>query len=423
MKLRHERRLSAQLNLTLLEDRTVPTVFSGPPTITAGGTYTGDWQSLDPNVPAITIATAAPVVLENCHIQGRSTLISCTVPHANVTIRDCWGYGLNPNVAGKAAGRFADIENFSNVVIENNDLEGTGGIWLLNYNGDHTAADTVKVLRNRAHNIDGRESDGHGGYLAYNTETVNGVTKDGYEYRQFFQMDKVLDVPNMEIAWNEVINDPGLSRVEDNINIYESRGTPTSHLKVHDNYIRGAYTIKPGQASYSDATGSYDWSFSGGGILLGDGDTTNPALVPGYADVFNNEIVDTTNYGVAIAGGHDQSIYNNRVISSGVLGDGTWVTAQNVGAYIWDSYHLGSSVFYNNVGSGNQSGWVNQPTGARNDWWVPGAASWTGNVHWSGTVTAATETAEYAYWQNKLSANGVTLGPVQPATLPTTPPV
>ena len=60
-------------------------------------------------------------------------------------------------------------------------------------------------------------------------------------------------------------------------------------------------------------------------------------------------------------------------------------------------------------GSGNQSGWVNQPTGARNDWWVPGASSWSGNVHWSGAVTAATETAEYAYWQNKLSANGVNL--------------
>jgi hypothetical protein len=416
MNMRDRGRLSARPRLLVLEDRTAPTaamdvVYSGPMKITAGGTYTGNWQSLDPTVPAVQIATAAPVVLQDCHIRSRSTLIFSGLPNANVTIRDCSGYALNPNVAGQAAGRFADIENFSNVDIENNYLEGTSGIWLLNYRGDLTPADTVKVLRNQAHDIDGRKSDGQGGYLAYNERTVNGVTQDGYETVQFFQMDKVLDVPAMEVAWNEVVNDPGQSRVEDNINIYESRGTPTSHLLIHDNYIKGAYTVQPGQASYSDATGSYDWSFSGGGILLGDGDTTDPALVPGYTDAYDNQVVDTTNYGVAITGGHDQQIYDNRVVSSGYLPDGTWVNDQNVGAYIWDSQGLGAAVFYNNVGLNNQSGWVNKPTGARNDWWVPGASSWAGNVHWSGAVTTATEDAEYAYWLNKLSTNGVTVGP------------
>jgi hypothetical protein len=411
MSLRVRGPLSAQLRLLVLEDRTVPVVYSGPVTITAGGTYTGNWESQDPSVPAVTIATAQPVVLQDCNFRGRGTLVSGTVAHVKVTIHDCFGYGLNPNVAGRSAGRFADIENFDNVDVENNSLEGTGGILLSDYAGDHTTADTVKVLRNRAHNIDGRKSDGAGGYLDFNTETVAGVTQDGFKTRQFVQVAKVLDVPAMEIAWNEVTNDPGVSRVEDNINVYESRGTPISHLQIHDNYIRGAYTVRPGQASYGDAAGNYDWSYSGGGILLGDGDPADPALVPGYADAFNNQVIGTTNYGVAIAGGHDQSISGNRVVSGGFLADGTWVADQNVGAYIWDSYGLGGGVFYNNTGSGNQSGWVNQPTGGRNDWWVPGASAWLGNVHWPGAVTAATENAEYAYWLTKLSTNGVTVGP------------
>src|SRR3954452_15676696 len=113
---------------------------------------------------------------------------------------------------------------------------------------------------------------------------------------QFLQFDKVSNVPGIDIGWNEVVNEAGKSRVEDNISIYKSSGSAASPMSIHDNYIQGAYTIKPAQADYSDGTYSYDWSYSGGGIILGDGVGSTTAQDPAYVKVFNNQVVSTTNY-------------------------------------------------------------------------------------------------------------------------------
>jgi hypothetical protein len=95
-------------------------IYSGPIVITQGGTYSGNWQSLDPNTPAVTIRTAEPVVIINSHISSRSDLIRTAVDHANLTVRDTSGYGLNPNVFGRTPGRFLDAEVFDNIDVENN---------------------------------------------------------------------------------------------------------------------------------------------------------------------------------------------------------------------------------------------------------------------------------------------------------------
>ena len=77
------------------------------------------------------------------------------------------------------------------------------------------------------------------------------------ELMQFLQIEKVQNVPGIEIGWNQVINEPGKSRVEDNISIYESSGTSGSPILIHDNYINGAYTISLARR-YSDGTYYYD---------------------------------------------------------------------------------------------------------------------------------------------------------------------
>jgi hypothetical protein len=361
----------------------------------------------------VTIRTSEPVTLVNSRLRGRGDLIQTAVGNTRLTVRNCYGYGLNPNVAGKAPGRFLRAEYFRSIKVENNYLEGTGGIYLLNYRGDTAAGDTVKVLNNRAHNIDGRKSDGHGGWLDYNIRTRlnNGKAEEGFEIRQFLQLDKVRGVPGMEVAWNEVVNDPGASRVEDNINIYLSGGTPDSPLRIHDNYIRGGYTIRPWQDSYRDGTYAYDWSYSGGGILLGDGATTDLAAAPAYVWAYDNQVVSTTNYGIAIAAGHDNQLYHNRIISCGLLPDGRAIAAQNVGAYIWDLHKAGPKGFYNNGGHDNTVGWV-KAGGKRNDWWMPNASSWVNNVHRVGPINRDTETAEFASWRRKLTAARRPVGPI-----------
>jgi hypothetical protein len=383
---------------------TTDPVYSAPITITRGGMYSGNWESNDPNRPAVIIDTTDPVTIVNSNVRSRSTLIATWVDHADVTIQNTNGYALNPNVAGQTPGRFLDAEHYDAVTVRNCYLEGTSGIYLDTYAGDHSSHDTVKILNNRALNIDGRYSDGAGGYLAYNLRTNlrTGVTEQGYDDVQFAQLAKANGLSGVEIAWNEVINQPGLSRVEDNISIYRSSGTSSSPILIHDNYIQGAYTIAPWQSDYSDSSYAYDWSYSGGGIMLGDGGSRDLATACGYVKAYNNQVVSTSNYGIAVTAGPDMEIANNRVVSSGLLSDGRAIAPLNVGIAIWDSNGDGAGTFFNNVGHDNLVGWNNGA--GRNDWWTPTASSWVNNTSMSGTITPATEANELVLWRAKIAA-------------------
>jgi hypothetical protein len=350
--------------------------YSAPITITQGGTYTGNWQSLNANTPAVKIATSQPVTIINSNISSAGTLIDTQGYSANVTVKNTNGYALNPNVTTMHAGRFLNAEGFVNVDVENCYMEGTSGIYLYDYRGNHTASNTVKILKNSAKNIDGRYSDGKGGYTT------------SADYVQFFQINGVANLTGAEIGWNQVINEPGKSAVEDNISIYATSGTSASPFLIHDNYIQGAYPANPTDPNYT-----------GGGIMVSD-------IGSSWIRAYNNQIVSTTNYGIAISSGHDNSFYNNRIFSSGLYPDGTKIPAQNVGAYIWNQNN--ESGFTNNTGSGNLIGWQNGSS--QNDWWVPDASSWTNNTAYSGTVTSSVQSGEWTYWLNKLSSNAITVG-------------
>src|SRR5439155_5985837 len=99
-------------NSVLIESLEPRALLAVPIVITRGGTYTGTWESKDPDIPAITIETAAPVVIQNSTVRGPGTLIANDVDHVNVTIRNTWGYGTNPNILGESKGRFAAFDNF-----------------------------------------------------------------------------------------------------------------------------------------------------------------------------------------------------------------------------------------------------------------------------------------------------------------------
>jgi hypothetical protein len=279
-------------------------------------------------------------------------------------------------------------ESFESVVIENNDLEGTGGIYLLTYAGNASSAITLKVIGNRAHNIDGRRSDGNGGYTMQ-TDAV-----------QFLQLDQVRHIPNCEIAWNQISNEPGRSGVEDVISIYLSSGISGNPIRIHDNFIDGAY---PADLLAQD--------YSGGGIMLGDGQSDTADEASGFVEAYDNQVINTTNYGMAISAGHNCSMHNNRILSTGVLADGQAIVSQNVGAYIWNSGASKSKMqktFANDSGYANRIGWMKGQ--GRNDWWVPDAALWKDNIHWPGPITDKTVAAEQTAWQKKLKQHKRTIG-------------
>ncbi|HZL37232.1 MAG TPA: hypothetical protein VFC78_18070 [Tepidisphaeraceae bacterium] len=386
---------------------------AGPLVISRGGVYHGTWVSGDPDIPAVLVKTTEPVTLEGCTLRGRGDLIATGVDHANITIRNTRGTGVNPGVAGRTPGRFFTGESCDAVVIENNDLTHTAGIYFLSYGGDFKPPHTFKVLRNRARNMDGRKSDGHGGWLDFNTRTprAGGPAENGFVEVQFVALDKVRHVPGIEIAWNEVINDPGESRVEDNINIYLSSGTVKNPIQIHDNFIRGAYTIDPAKSDIHDSRFDYDWQFSGGGILLGDGNPDSPENAPAFVEAYDNQVIDTSNYGIAIEVGHDSVFHDNRILSAGLLPDGRPIAAQNVGAGIWDGHHgadRSPPTFFNNSGRGNIIGWVKGK--GRNDWWTPDAKAWKANRRWPGQVTPEAQEAEWVRWNEKVRKRRLVLG-------------
>ena len=369
--------------------------YSGPLVITKGGTYSGNWESTDPNVPAIRVQTKEPVIIENSNVRGKGTLIYAS--YGRLTVRNVKGVALNPNVAGKNTGYFIADESLYNLRVENSSVEGSGGIYVNGFIGDPSKGDTIKILRNQIKNTDGRQSDGNGGFTG----------KQNIVQAIFFN--SIQRTPNIEIAWNEILNEPGKSLTEENINMYISSGTASSPILIHDNYIQGAYNAAP----WSDK------AYAGGGILLGDGSTKNPEDA-GHARAYNNQIVNASNHSLSITGGVDNQIYNNRAIYSGRLPDGRVIVNTSTGSVIWDSAGQSKqspSTFSDNIMSNNYFAITNlNPDGSdaySSPWWTPDCStsntSCSNNIN-GGKGTQDMEKQEYQNWLAKLTSNGVLVG-------------
>lgn len=370
--------------------------YAGPLVITRGGTYRGNWQSFDPEVAAVTIKTSEPVVIENSFLRGRGNLIRGN--EVNLTVRNTTGYGLNPLTNGAYPGRFLAVVTALNLLVENNDMQGTSGIYINLFKGNPGAGQTIKILRNRVRNVDGRIVNQQGKYTG-KRHSVQAV-----------QFNRIARVPKVEIAWNEVVNEPGKSAVEDNISMYESSGTAASPIRIHDNYIYGAYSANPLKAK----------DYSGGGILLGDGRKDSMDIAGGYVEVFNNQVINTSNHGVGIAGGHHQRVYSNRLVSTGLLPGGVVDPNANVGLYVWNINGAGnnSRTFLNNVVEKNVIGWKRFDSAGKvyyHNLWTPSCQESQGNIckdneSWPVPVDDDVEREEFAYWQNKLRDARVVVG-------------
>jgi len=370
--------------------------YSSPLTINdsnyGNGTFSGSWESTNPDIPAVTVLTSKPVTIINSQVRGPGILIDApnNAGHSISVIKTS-GYGTNPNIAGRAKDAFVHGDLIANLLVDQCSIEGTAyGVTVNEYTGDKTTNQTIKILHNIVHNIDGRNSDGNGGYQ--NT---------GSAAPHFVITGDVRGVPGMEVAWNQVINDPGNSDVNDVSNFYQTSGTSNSNILVHDNYIQGAYAIDPVHDGYS-----------GGGIITDGAQNNTVDTATAFVNIYNNQIISTTNYGIAIAAGHDNAIHDNRIISAGVLPDGTPLAAQNVGTYVANGANQANSVYFNDHSYNNTIGWFNPKDGnQRNDMYFPGDDGDYGrNTVLPNPITLDTEKAEFPMWQQKLSSAGITVG-------------
>jgi hypothetical protein len=371
------------LNLLPTAPRMVAQGFEGPIVITKGGTYTGNWESRNSEVPAVDVRTSEPVIILNSNIRGAGPLIRSLSKAADITVRHTSGYGITPTPWQdyEKPRRFLAADVFKNIVVENCYLESTAGIYLgKSYVGNNTPEQTIRIRFNKVKNIDGR---------VYN----------GLAIAQFVQFNFRNAIAHVEIAWNEVINEPGNSAVEDNINIYNSRGTSSSPIRIHNNYIQGAYPIPVTKAEYS-----------GGGIIT-DSPETDSSTATAHLRIYDNHLVGLGNYCIGIAGGNHIEVYNNRAIVSGMIDEQTRFQCWTSGIWAKDFYNMQSTFnnrFYNNtLGVVGQTGtWRNEVMEG-----MEAAATLTGNLILEGEVTREHEKKEYSLWQEKLKQHNIETGP------------
>lgn len=366
--------------------------YGGPIEITAGGTYTGNWESNDPAIPAVKISTTSPVTIINSNIRSKGNLIenNTSVQNVNITVKNTNGFALNPGT-GNYNGRFLKLSYPLNVVCENNYIEGCSfGVYVFRFNGDGSAAQTIKIRYNKIKNVDGRKSNGSG------YDTTGWMSNCG------IQLNDVENKANIEIGWNEIINIPYNSSVGDVINMFDSRGTATSYLSIHDNYVEGGY-----RANAKDQN-------SGLGIIV-DGAATTADQASAYINVYNNQVVNITNAGVGTTIGSYVNLYSNRTVNSGNLpSDGASNLHPGYGIGVL-SYHASAGEYMDGTTitiHDNVSGWMSQKkdgTIFRQDYYTPVGTS-TNNIGITGSITRSTEQAEYTSWQSKVSTNGIKLG-------------
>jgi hypothetical protein len=372
--------------------------WRGTIVITAGGTYSGNWQSTDAKTPAVMVATTDPVIIENSHIRGTGNLITTNVQGSNLTVRNSVGVALNAAVKGQPNGSFVEVSSPARLDVENNYVENArGGVIVHGYAGTRNGEQTIVIRANRARNLNGLLSDGNGSYLPGEGSNMSPA--------HFIQFDSVQSVPGIEVGWNEVVNYPGQSLVDDNIDLYRSSGTANGLLEIHDTYIQGAYPYRAEDA------------YAGGGILTKGTPTDSAQEAPAFNSIHDNQVIGTVNYGIKFAAGHDNTATNNRVISSGLLADGTKIAAEDVG--LVNGGPVGQSTsLYNNTMRDNVVGWNCWKSscaqeGYRKDQFFPASpVDYSANsVLSTRSITFNMEDSEYQVWLSKMSAAAVSVGP------------
>jgi parallel beta-helix repeat protein len=170
-----------------------------------------------------------------------------------------------------------------------------------------------------------------------------------YPRGQFAQFNNI-NGPGNVIADNRCENVLGESNPEDAISLYKSNGTALSPIIIKGNWIRGGGPSR-----------------SGGGIMLGDNGGS-------YQTAVENKLVDPGQYGIAISGGHHNSIIGNFIYArcQPFTNVGLYVAGYNGSACTNSTVARNKVRYFNNKHSENNA-WVSpgipKPSGWETNSW------------------------------------------------------
>ena len=384
--------------------------------ITAAGTYSGgNYQSLSNTVAAVRVAAniVGDVFLRNVRVRSRGDGVQLG-NNTDHYIQNVIGWADHPGVANSQQGSFVHGSGPPKGVT----LQGAlteGWSFGLYVNGGAGVTTQRMVMRGvRSLNMDGRQT------------TLTGYNQvRGGTLAHTFQADNVYQCPEMDIEYNEAIQEYGVGLTEDAFNIYMSSGTPARPYRMRYNLAYGGYPLD-GTADPATAPGA-----ASGCAFIHDGPNTTAATNHGYGRISYNTAIGWANASFAIAAGTNTEWAFNEGYTSGWIPNGTGVgsvtmRACNVGMYMAPQYTVTAGSFNNHNAHDNailhmeRPGSRNQPTNTYNNTYdFSGQGTTQGNVTTPNNVNAggadqdlSRETTEYMAWWLRASQAGAPLGVV-----------
>ena len=287
------------------------TTLSKPPTAATPSAAAGTTTTASASLKALTLGTLTsqgPVVIDGgsgATITGRR--ISNAGGPCIVVRNGATNVRIEGNQIGPCAGHGIEILGTNTVAVTGNNIAGVGevgikvqdsrAVQIRNnfFDGASTAlrgirSSQIELEFNGAINIRGRYPDGQLVQLDNVTGTGNRV--------QCNAADLSIGGPDPATA-----TATALTRTEDVINTWESKGDPSDPILIAYNRLKGG------------------GSFTGSGIMAGDGGGSNISVI-------GNRIVDPWNAGIGVAGGSNIRIERNRVVSAlpgSIAGEGFYV--------------------------------------------------------------------------------------------------
>jgi hypothetical protein len=375
-------------------------VNGAPVVITEGGYYSGVYTSDDPGTPAVSVATREKVVILNATIASVGDGISNQGrPGTDIVLWNCALIARNPGIAGYHKGRAVFDWMPGNLTVAYCTFEGWWmAVWAQNGSNPGPSVAAITIENNLVQQIDGRESDGKGGYLPSNW-TTGSTDNDNYSGGLFiagFQSD-----PNILIAWNAFVSSPPAAP-GGAIGIYGSSGTSINPIRVELNLINGTFPGSLGQCLNT-------------GICGVDTDLNSPyaGYEPAWVAFDANTVVNCAWIGMGLFYGPNNELSGDTIICSGQYGNGQWYSFGGYGAVIGGANTAGCSITNCVIGA-------NDPvTKARNDVGylgpvVQSSVTVTGvtSPH-DGLITQQDEAAAAAVWWQSAASNNQQIGAVQ----------
>lgn len=200
------------------------------------------------------------LIIENAYIRSAGPALGGF--RGMATLRNVIIEVLPPTAENQRTPRAIDMQELRDLVLENVTILSGRGIYASGlggqFYGDADAGQGVSLKGVKFRNIDGRRSDGAGGYIKSNwgethqnnatRQSIGGVI--GWDVGNAFQAHECPRM-NFSMEWCEALQEPGKARNEDQINMHGgSGGSATRPALIQDCLF--------------DVIGGYDWNWAAG---------------------------------------------------------------------------------------------------------------------------------------------------------------